>query len=171
MVTIAAERDGAEGAPDAGCVVEPGTGGHGMNPQAWGGVALSVLLAAGAAGPDAGTEALPDLERYSLIILRRPANGGAKVADPDALQRQHIAHLHAMARAGKLVVAGPFDDQSDPRMRGMCLYRVPLEEARRLANEDPAVKARRLEVEVLSWWVEKGAMIFPVAEAMAREKR
>jgi len=33
------------------------------------------------------------------------------------------------------------------------------------------VKAGRLEVEVLSWWVEKGAMTFPVAEAMAREKR
>lgn len=142
-----------------------------MNPQAWWGVALSVLLAAGSRGPDAGTEAPPALERYSLIILRRPANGGTKVADPDALQRQHIAHLRAMARAGKLVVAGPFDDQTDARMRGMCLYRVPLDEARRLAHEDPAVKAGRLGVEALTWWVEKGAMTFPVADAMAREKR
>jgi uncharacterized protein YciI len=142
-----------------------------MNPQAWWGVALATLLAAGSGGPDAGTEAPPALERYSLIILRRPANGGAKVPDPEALQRQHIAHLHAMARAGKLVVAGPFDDQTDVRMRGMCLYRVPLEEARRLAHEDPAVKAGRLEVEALTWWVEKGAMTFPGADAMAREKR
>jgi uncharacterized protein len=142
-----------------------------MNPQAWWGVALSVLLASGSGAPDAGMEGPPALERYSLIILRRPANGGAKVADPEALQRQHIEHLHAMARAGKLVVAGPFDDQTDPRMRGMCLYRAPLEEARKLAHEDPAVKAGRLEVEVLSWWVEKGAMTFPVAEAMARQKQ
>ena len=142
-----------------------------MNPQAWWGVALSVLLASGPGAPDAGKEGPPALERYSLIILRRPANGGAKVADPEALQRQHIEHLHAMARAGKLVVAGPFDDQTDPRMRGMCLYRVPLEEARKLAHEDPAVKAGRLEVEALSWWVEKGAMTFPVAEAMAQQKR
>ena len=111
------------------------------------------------------------MERYTLVILKRPANGGAKVADPEALQRQHLAHLQAMARAGKLVVAGPFDDQPDPRMRGMCLYRAPLEEARRLAEDDPAVKAGRLEVEVLSWWVEKGALTFPVAEAMARPKK
>lgn len=142
-----------------------------MNPQAWWGVALSGLLASAPGGTDAGTEGPPALERYSLIILRRPANGGAKVADPEALQRQHIEHLHAMARAGKLVVAGPFDDQTDPRMRGMCLYRAPLEEARKLAQEDPAVKAGRLEVEALTWWVEKGAMTFPVAEAMAQPKR
>jgi hypothetical protein len=33
------------------------------------------------------------------------------------------------------------------------------------------VKAGRLEVEALSWWVEKGAMTFPIAEAMAQGKR
>jgi uncharacterized protein len=142
-----------------------------MNPQAWWGVALSVVLAAGAGGHDAGADPPAAMERYSLVLLRRPANGGPKVADAEALQRQHIGHLQAMARAGKLVVAGPFDDQTDPRMRGMCLYRVGIEEARRLAQEDPAVKAGRLEVEVLTWWVEKGAMTFPIAEAMAAPKR
>ena len=39
------------------------------------------------------------------------------------------------------------------------------------SREDPAVKAGRLEVEVLSWWVEKGALTFPVAESMARQKK
>ena len=143
-----------------------------MNPQAWWGVALSMLmLGAAPASPDGGAEPPSAMERYTLVILKRPVNGGAKVADPEALQRQHLAHLQAMARAGKLVVAGPFDDQPDPRMRGMCLYRAPLEEARRLAEDDPAVKAGRLEVEVLSWWVEKGALTFPVAETMARPKK
>ena len=142
-----------------------------MNPQAWWGVARSVVLAAGAGGHDAGADPPASMERYSLVLLRRPANGGPKVADAEALQRQHIGHLQSMARAGKLVVAGPFDDQTDPRMRGMCLYRVGIEEARRLAQEDPAVKAGRLEVEVLTWWVEKGAMTCPIAEAMATGKR
>ena len=113
----------------------------------------------------------PNLERYSLVILKRPLGGGPKVADPEALQRQHLGHLQAMARAGKLVVAGPLDDQPDPRLRGICLYRTSLEEAQRLAEQDPAVKAGRLEVEVLSWWVEKGAMAFPIAEAMAAPRK
>jgi uncharacterized protein YciI len=143
-----------------------------MKPQAWWGVALStLLLGAAPAAPDGGAEPPSAMERYTLVILKRPANGGAKVADPEALQRQHLGHLQALARSGKLVVAGPFDDQADPRMRGLCLYRAPLEEARRLAQDDPAVKAGRLEVEVLSWWVEKGAMTFPIAEAMVQGKR
>jgi hypothetical protein len=48
----------------------------------------------------------------------------------------------------------------------MCLYRAPLEEARRLAEQDPAVKAGVLQVEVFTWYVEKGALAFPIAEAM-----
>ncbi|HTS79367.1 MAG TPA: YciI family protein [Myxococcaceae bacterium] len=140
-----------------------------MKPQAWWGVALATLmLGAAPSAPDGGAEPPPNMERYSLVILKRPNLPGPKVADPEALQRQHIGHLRAMARAGKLVVAGPFDDQTDQRLRGLCLYRASLEEARRLAQEDPAVKAGRLEVEVLTWWVEKGAMTFPIAEAMAR---
>ena len=143
-----------------------------MKPQAWWGVALaSLAIGAAPAAPDAGPEMPPNMERYTLVILKRPANGGPRVADPEALQRQHLAHLTSMARAGKLVVAGPFDDQADPRLRGLCVYRAPLEEARRLAQDDPAVKAGRLEVEVLSWWVEKGAMTFPVAEAMAQPRK
>ena len=142
-----------------------------MTPQAWGGVTLSMMLfGAAPASTDAGAEPPPNMERYSLVILRRPANAPTNL-DAAALQRQHIGHLQAMARAGKLVVAGPFDDQTDPRMRGLCIYRTSIDEARRLAQDDPAVKAGRLEVEVLSWWVEKGAMTFPIGDDMARGKK
>jgi uncharacterized protein YciI len=142
-----------------------------MTPQAWGGVTLSMmLLGAAPASTDAGPEPPPNMERYSLVILRRPANA-PPVVDAAALQRQHLGHLEAMARAGKLVVAGPFDDQTDPRMRGLCIYRTSIDEARRLAQDDPMVKAGRLEVEVLSWWVEKGAITFPIGDDMARGKK
>ena len=134
-----------------------------MRPHAWRRVALAALLGGISAGaaPDAGPiDMPPNMERYSLVLLKRPASP-ATVADPQALQEKHLAHLTAMHKAGKLVIAGPFLDQPDPRYRGMCLYRTSLAEAKALAEQDPAVKAGRLEVEVLSWWVEKGAMIFP----------
>ena len=53
-------------------------------------------------------------------------------------------------------------EQAPPNMeKYYCLYRVgSLEEARKLAEGDPMVQARRLEVEVLAWWVEKGAVTF-----------
>lgn len=104
----------------------------------------------------------PNMEKYYLVLLKRPAKPAE--LDPKALeglQEKHLAHLRAMHTTGKLVVAGPFDEQKDPAFRGMCLYRVAsADEARKLAEDDPAVKAGRLEVDVLAWWVEKGAMTF-----------
>jgi len=74
-----------------------------------------------------------------------------------------------MAREGYAVVAGPFGDQDDERLRGLVLYRVgSVGEARRLAEADPAVQAGRLEVEVMTWYTEKGALAFPGVEGMKK---
>lgn len=135
--------------------------------------ALSVLAAAllvaalpttaaaerAAAGPPA------ELESYQLVLLKRPArptdHPEEKLAE---IQRAHLAHLTRLGEEGKIVIAGPFSDQEDESLRGLALYRVgSLEEARRLAEADPAVQAGRLEVEAVTWWVEKGYMTFPKA--------
>jgi hypothetical protein len=58
-------------------------------------------------------------------------------------------------------VAGPFSEQPDETMRGFCLYSVDLEEARRLAESDPSVRAGRMAVDVFNWWTRKGALRFP----------
>ncbi len=104
----------------------------------------------------------PNMEKYYLVLLKRPARPAEMDAKAlEALQDKHLAHLRAMHATGKLVVAGPFDEQKDASLRGMCLYKVgSADEARKLAEGDPAVKAGRLEVDVLAWWVEKGAMTF-----------
>jgi len=141
-----------------------------MTPHAWRRVALAFLVGGVGAGaaPDGGAgEMPPNMERYSLVLLKRPVNPPL-VADLDSLQEKHLAHLTAMHKAGKLVVAGPFGDQPDPRLRGMCLYRTSLAEAKALAEQDPAVKAGRLEVEALSWWVLKGAIVFPTPDPTGR---
>lgn len=102
-------------------------------------------------------------EQYQLVLLKRPAH--APDYPPERLQeiqRGHIAHLTALGEAGQIVIAGPFSDQEDERLRGLALFQVgSVEEARRLAEADPAVVAGRLEVEVLTWHVEKGYMVFP----------
>lgn len=82
----------------------------------------------------------------------------------EQLQAQHLGHLALMKEAGYLKVAGPFAEQPDEHWRGMALYQVgSLEEVRRLAESDPAVQAGRLEVEVMAWFTEKGALSFPGA--------
>ncbi len=108
------------------------------------------------------------LESYQLVLLRRPEKPREYAEDKlEEIQKAHLAHLRELAKAGKLMVAGPLDDQPDPRWRGIELFRVAtLEEAKRLAEEDPAVKAGRLEAVVMTWYTEKGALSFPIADKL-----
>jgi len=112
----------------------------------------------------------PNLEAYQLVILQRPEHPRDYPQDKlEEIQQAHLAHLRELAKAGKLLVAGPLDDQPDPRLRGIEIFRVgSLEEAKRLAGEDPAVKAGRLEPVVMTWYTEKGALAFPVAEKLRK---
>jgi len=110
-----------------------------------------------------------EFDTYQLVLLKRPES---PTEYPEAklqeIQAAHLGHLTRMAQEGHLVVAGPFGDQEDERLRGLALYRVgSVEEARRLAEADPAVQAGRLEVEVMTWYTQKGALTFPVAEELS----
>ncbi|HLM48718.1 MAG TPA: YciI family protein [Myxococcaceae bacterium] len=106
-----------------------------------------------------------EFDKYYLVLLRRgSAWTPEKTPETQRIQTEHLAHLTRMAESGKMVAAGPFDEQQDPSYRGLCLYRTDtLEEARKLAEEDPAVKAGRLKVEVMAWYTEKGSVAFPKA--------
>lgn len=104
-----------------------------------------------------------DLESFELVILRRPAS----VPDCDEqtvqrLQHEHLAYLTWLDEAGHTVAAGPLDDQADQSMRGLVFYRTgSLAEARRLASADPAVRAGRLEADVMTWYCPAGSMKLP----------
>ena len=124
---------------------------------------------AAVSSPAAAPAAPPvNLESYQLVVLQRPEHPRDYPADKlEEIQKAHIAHLRELAKAGKLLVAGPLGDQPDPRWRGLGLFRVEsLAEAKRLAEEDPAVKAGRLEVLVMTWYTEKGALAFPIEEKL-----
>jgi uncharacterized protein YciI len=116
-------------------------------------------------GNGQSNEPAPRMEKYVLVLLRR---GSAWTPEETAatreLQKQHLGHFRKMAEAGKLMIAGPFGDQPDPTLRGMCIYKTSsVEEAKALAEADPAVKAGRLKVEAMTWYVEKGYLAFPKA--------
>jgi uncharacterized protein YciI len=103
----------------------------------------------------------PAMDRFSLVLLRRPPDP-PELSDEesDALQERHLAHLRAMRARGAMATAGPFRDQQDESLRGLCLYRTSLEEARELAGQDPAVRAGRLAVDVLTWLAPAGEVRF-----------
>jgi len=112
---------------------------------------------------DTGTAEPPgEFDEYELFILLRGANP-PKLDDEaaDLLQRRHLGYLRAMLDAGHMKVAGPFAEQADETWRGLGLYQVgSVEEAERLARQDPAVRAGQLDVAVMKWFCEKGAISF-----------
>lgn len=132
-------------------------------------VPLLALLAAFVPFP-ASAEGKLVFERWQLAFLRRgPAWTPEVTPEVERIRREHLAYFGRMTESGKLVVAGPFEPSDDPDSRGLCIYRVAsAEEARALAAEDPAVKAGRLAVSVMTWMAEKGAVAFPLAPPAAR---
>lgn len=100
-----------------------------------------------------------DFDEYSLVLLYRGANPPQlSEEESDRLQRQHLGHLESMHKRGALLVYGPFSDQPDDSFRGLCVYRAGLEEARRLAESDPAVRRGRLRIVAFRWYTRKGML-------------
>jgi uncharacterized protein YciI len=97
-------------------------------------------------------------DTYQLILLTRsPNRPDLDEAESDFLQRQHLGHFAKMRGAGYLTIAGPID--GDDEVAGICVYRArSVEEARILAQDDPAVRAGRLQVRAMSWFTTKGAL-------------
>ena len=104
---------------------------------------------------------MTELESFTFVLLRRPAGAPSLPEDElERLQQQHLAHLDRLADEGKLLGAGPFSDQPDESLRGLCFFATTVEEAMELVAGDPSVRAGRLEGEVMTWSTPKGAVTF-----------
>ena len=100
-----------------------------------------------------------ELERYSFVLLRRPADAPDLPEERlEEIQEQHLAHLGVLRERGVLLLAGPFGDQPDEALRGLCIFDAGLDETRALMAEDPAVVAGRLVVDVMTWWTLPGSL-------------
>jgi hypothetical protein len=78
------------------------------------------------------------------------------------LELSALAYHDKLRKAGQVVTNGPVSDQPDPSLRGLTFYRTgSLDESRRLAEADPAVRAGRLAAEIMTWYCGPGMMIQP----------
>ena len=94
---------------------------------------------------------------YFSFLRHGPKWTPEKTPETEKLQAAHMANINAMAKTGKLVIAGPFENGGD--YSGVYVFKVrTLEEAKALAESDPAIKAGRLAAEVHPWLVAEGSL-------------
>ncbi len=124
---------------------------------------LCLCLAAPAALRAADPPEAYEMTTYQVAFLvKGPAWVPGETEELKVLQKAHMEHIGKMAASGKLLVAGPFADGGD--LRGMFIFRVEtLEEARALAEQDPAVKAGRLKLEWHPWYAARNIVVTPGA--------
>lgn len=86
-----------------------------------------------------------------MALLKRGSNRSTDKATVAKLMRAHLDNIKRLAAAGVLVLAGPFLDQGE--LRGIYIFKVKtVEEARKLTETDPAIKAGSLIMELHPWY-------------------
>ena len=100
------------------------------------------------------------LETVYFGFLKRGPNrkeGDGKTPEVQELQKAHIANINRLAETKKLVMAGPFGDNTD--LRGIFVFRVgSMKEAQELAASDPMIKIDRLRLDLHPWSVPVGVI-------------
>ena len=100
--------------------------------------------------PTTGTE----MTTYYMVLLRRgPAWTATVTPESTAVSQGHMENIQKLTAAGKMVVAGPFLDQTGAQaLSGLFILRVAsLDEAKATVSTDPAVKAGRFTYEIIPW--------------------
>ena len=94
---------------------------------------------------------------YLAFLVRGDKWTPVKTPATEAIQKAHLENINRLAEMKKLVVAGPFGDNG--KLRGIFVFKVgSIEEARELAETDPAVKAGRLALIIHPWRVPEGIL-------------
>ncbi|TDW66060.1 YciI family protein [Kribbella pratensis] len=105
-------------------------------------------------------------DRYTVILLTLRPDAPVMTDDEAAeLQDRHLAHGADLQDRGLVLARGPLADQDDERYRGFSVWSVDAATARRHAEADPAVRAGRLAVEVMTWMMPAGNLQFSQVRA------
>jgi uncharacterized protein YciI len=92
------------------------------------------------------------MKQYIFCILKTGSNTTATPDEKKKYFEGHMANINKLAEEGKLVVAGPFM-KNDRNYRGIFIFNcTTIEEAQKLVETDPAVKAKLFEVELTPWY-------------------
>jgi uncharacterized protein YciI len=91
------------------------------------------------------------MRQYVMVILKTGPTPKPKGPERDAMFKGHFANIERLAKAGKLVLAGPFDGVDG--WRGMFIFAVKdIGEARQLTATDPVIASGEMVAEYHTYY-------------------
>ncbi len=125
---------------------------------------FSLIVLAVSAFAQVPAQSSANSAQYFFVLLNRPAKAPQLSKEAgEKLQEEHMANIRKMAAEHKLVIAGPFLD--DTMLRGIFVLEAEsAAQAQAWAESDPAVKAGRLAPEVHGPWLIDASAIHDPAE-------
>jgi uncharacterized protein YciI len=93
-----------------------------------------------------------NLKGYFLCLLKKGEKWN-ETEDSTGLMPQHLAFLRQQMESRRFVVTGPVLGDSDDLVGISVIESASAQEALDLANEDPAVKAGRLRIDIRSMYL------------------
>jgi uncharacterized protein YciI len=141
-----------------------------MRRVAFGHLLLGLILVVGSAVAPAQEQTADKPAQYFFVLLNRPANAPQlSKDDAEKLQEQHMANIRKLYGEHKLVIAGPFEE--DTALRGIFVFQASsAAQVEDWAHSDPAIKAGRLAAEVHGPWLIDANAIHPPATPEGMEQ-
>ena len=91
------------------------------------------------------------MKNYVMAFLKVGPTRDQDSTTAAQIQRAHLNNINRLVAEKKMIVAGPFLDDTD--IRGIFIFNVAtIEEAEALTLTDPAVKSGRLIMELHPWY-------------------
>lgn len=92
------------------------------------------------------------MKSYVLVILKTGENKSATKEETNNAFSGHMENIGRLVKEGKMIVAGPLG-KNDQTYRGIFIFDVPtIEEAQKLVETDPAIKAKLLAADLFEWY-------------------
>jgi uncharacterized protein len=92
------------------------------------------------------------MKMYTFVILKTGPNRITDRKIRDSLFAGHMANIKRLVKEGKMVIAGPFETNSQ-NYRGLFILDVKTkEEAKALLDTDPVLHSKLMEADIFEWY-------------------
>jgi uncharacterized protein YciI len=110
------------------------------------------------------------MRMYTLVLLTTGPRKDIPKAERDSLFQGHMANIGRMAKAGQLVLAGPFEQ--NPDYAGLYVFTTPtITETEPLLQTDPAIAGGALAYKMYEWYGSAGVMELPALHERIQKKK